>query len=257
MLNLDLKLKKKAATDFVPLFTEMANFFLEYGLSFNDFKSIAQDSFIRAALDIGCNSATSISLKTGIDRRNISISSIDKENFQADLAPDSIMLILKDLRNYVNTSGKDTIAIKNAFNSLEKICKPYKKRLTLPAIIEELSNLDCVKKISKNQLKILSTRRIKANSSDAKIKRAANQSYKLLNTIRKNYSSNDSYQKEIEWSVDSTKINSKNREKLSNELKSLRDKLAPELITLLEKFESNVPENTFDSYSVNIFINTT
>lgn len=235
----------KPATD------EICEFALSHGFQIDEFMSLVKSSFIDAAKNDGAKTAARISLKTGIDRRQININ--NKTSLKVPQKTDPILLILRELRIYKSRFNTNLIPIKGSINSFHGLARNFKGRSTMRTIIDELVEIECIEIIDNQTIKIISTTKINVISKNEELMRMGQRVAKLANTIKRNYSGES--EKEIEWSIDSSKINSSNKKKLSDHLMQLRKKFTPLMLEFVEEYESNVPEGTYEPYSINIFIN--
>ena len=126
-------------------------------------------------------------------------------------------------------------------------------RITLPAIVEELSRKKIINVISKNKALIHNTR-ISTVGSDLERFRLINlQVNRQLLTINHNHHTPED--RWLDYSLSSTRINKDNQVKLNRILREYFNIFRPKGISLFEKYESDVPDGTYDDYSFNLFIN--
>ncbi len=240
-----------------PAFDELTQFFLDNGIKYNEVLEAIKASFIDSARKStsGKMNASSISLKTGIDRRQIPKATdlIKNKLFSNNNKPDPIVLVLADLRRYQERTNSSIIKIHGSCHSLSDFCGDHKGRIPIPTIINELESLDCIKRISKNEAQIINTTIRSVQSDENKFNYASDQLYKLINTLRTNIEDPDN--SVVQWSISSTKINSENQKQLSNDVDKVRNYLRPHILNVIEQYESLVPRGTFDEFSLNFFIN--
>ena len=239
------------------MFNELAHFLLLNNIKYNETAELLKVAFIDAASTLNNNSSnvSAISLKTGIDRRQISMvqSTQETEDQKPRKTSDPIILTLGELLHYQKDNHTNLLPKKGPGDSLYNFCNKCKGRLTAPTIVKELIELGCIELISKNEVKIIKTELLNNQSDSRKYDYAANQFFKVVNTLRKNIEDPDN--SVLEWSVESTQINQDNKKKLSEELKKIRDSLRVRIIEKVDQYESNVEEGTYEPFSLNFYVN--
>ncbi len=251
------QLKSKQVNKLKPMFNELAHFLLLNNIKYNETAELLKVAFIDAASKLNNNSSnvSAISLKTGIDRRQISMvqSTQETEDQKPRKTSDPIILTLGELFHYQKDNHTNLLPKKGPGDSLYNFCNKCKGRLTAPTIVKELIELGCIELIGKNEVKIIKTELLNKQSDSRKYDYATNQFFKVVNTLRKNIEDPDN--SVLEWSVESTQINQDNKKKLSDELKQIRDSLRVRIIEKVDQYESSVEEGTYEPFSLNFYVN--
>ncbi len=250
-------LESKQVNKLKPMFNELAHFLLFNNIKYNETAELLKIAFIDSANKLNNNNSnvSAISLKTGIDRRQISLaqSAHETEDQKPRKTSDPIILTLGLLFHYQKDKQTSLLPKKGPGDSLYSFCNRCKGRLTAPTIIKELVELGCIELISKNEVKIIKTELLSKQSDSRKFNYATNQFFKVVNTIRKNIEDPDN--SVLEWSVESTQINPNNKKILSEDLKQIRDNLRAKIIEKVDQYESNVEEGTYEPFSLNFYVN--
>ncbi len=240
-----------------PAFNELAHFLLSNNIKYDESLELLKSAFIYSAKTMSEKNLnkSAISLKTGIDRRQIHLKQSVSElgEHQPRKKPDPITLILGELRRYTERENSDVIQKNGDGDSMIGFCNIYKGRLTAPTLIKELKELGCIENISKNEYRILSTNIRLQQSDERKFNYASNQIFKLINTLRTNIE--DPENSVVEWNVESTRINKKNKKQLSKDVEKVRNYLRSHILNSVDAYESNVKEGTYEPISLNFFIN--
>ncbi len=239
-----------------PAFDELAHFLLSNNIKFDETSELLKSAFIDSARNMNNKklNVSAISLKTGIDRRQIpKKSNKTAEEFNPRKKPDPIILILAELRRYAERNKTNCILKRAPGDSLYNICNKHKGRLTAPTLIKELIHMGCIEETSKNEVTIISTTIRTEQPDSRKFSYASNQIFKLVNTMRKNIQ--DPENSVLEWCVESTKINAKNKKLISQDVKTVRDYLRSHILNAVDEYESDVDDGTYEPFSLNFFVN--
>jgi len=239
-----------------PVFDEISYYLLRHDIKFNEVVNMLSNSYIDSARLMGKKNASSISLKTGIDRRQIpAYADLIKNNIpRPHFKPSPLLMVLRDLRIYQKKTKLNTIHLKGMGDSLVNICNKYKGRLTAPTIIKELFDIGCIKNKKQNEVEIIRTSMNINQTQKKEFNRVSNQMSRLMNTLRKNHENPET--KVVEWSIQSTQISSENRKQLANDIAKVRDNLRLYLLEVFEKYESKETDEHFsETFSINFFVN--
>jgi hypothetical protein len=237
-----------------PAFKELARLLLNNNIKFDETVDLLKDAFIDSARDMNeqTTNKSAISLKTGIDRRQISwTNEAPSEDELPRKRHDPMLLILSELRK-VKDQEQHIIKKKGAGTTLFSIINRHKGRLTAPTIINELVHLGCLQPINKKEYKITATN-IRVQQSDArKYIYAGNQIYRLISTLRKNIEFPD--QSVLDWSVESTQISPANKQRFIADAKEIRDHIRSDLMAFVDSYESEVEPGTYSPISFSVFM---
>jgi hypothetical protein len=223
---------------------------LEYvknGVTYKQACESLKKAMIIASKKLGNKKKVAIALSTGIDRREIN-TEYKPYQYQNKIIP-----VISEIRNYKIISKNKTIAIKGPKPSIQFFSSLMSGRITVPAIVDELCRKKIIKVIGHNKAQILKTRISSVETDFERYRLINKQARRQITTINHNYQSTDD--KWLDYSFSSTKINKSNQHKLNQLFRDFFDLYRPKGVSLLEEYESDVPNGTYGEYSFNLFIN--
>jgi hypothetical protein len=225
----------------------LATEYVKKGLHYKQVCAEVKKAMVLASTKLGNTSKVAIALATGIDRREINTD--DKPHVYRN----RFLEVITEIRNYHSATKKDVIAIKGSDPSIQFFSRNMSGRITLPAIIKELTQKKIIRKINKNQALIINTRILSVDNEFDKYNLITQQTVRQISTINHNYEMPNN--KWLDYSISSTKINDEDQEKLNRVLRRYFNFYRPILLKLVNQYESDVPFGYYDEYSINFFVN--